>query len=156
MAFSEGFAWLEGRVQPLSEARIPVTDRGFLLADSIFDSVRTYGGRAFLLGDHLDRLRRSAEALAMPVPWKDAELTGIVDSLLAACPGDSEAVLRIVVARGDGGHGLVLPEPQAPRLVVLCRPLSSPPAAAYTDGVAVGLPVNRLTKDPSDKVATGS
>lgn len=131
----DGLAWVDGDVVPLASASLPLTDRGVLFADSVFDTVRTYAGRPFLLGDHLDRLRLSAEALFLPVPWSDEELAGVVDSLLARFEG--EANLRVMITRGDGGSGLALPEPQRPRLVALCRPLSPPPPAAYRDGVRV-------------------
>ncbi len=81
-----GLAWVEGAVLPMAEARVPVTDRSFLYADSIYDTVRTYGRRPFLPGDHVDRLRRSGAELGLPVPWDDEELFGIVDSLMAAWP----------------------------------------------------------------------
>ncbi len=138
MAKTEPLAWIDGGVVPLAAARLPLTDRGFLFADSIFDTVRTYGGRPFLLGDHLDRLRASAAAVFLPVPWSDSELVAIANELLARHPG--EASLRIMITRGDGGSGLALPEPQRPRLVVLCRPLHPPDASAYREGVSVVRP----------------
>ncbi len=132
---ASGLAYVGGQIVPLDQATVPVTDRGFLLADSVFDTVRTYGGRPLLLGEHLDRLRRSAQELFLPVPWSDAELSAAIDGLLAAWAG--EASLRIMVTRGDGGSGLRLPEPQRPRLVILLRPLSPPDPALYDSGVPV-------------------
>jgi branched-chain amino acid aminotransferase len=139
-----GVAWIDGRVVPLADARLPLTDRGFLFADSVFDTVRTYGGRPLLLGDHLDRLRASAAAVFLPIPWTDAELIGIVDAVLAAA--DGEASVRVIVTRGDGGAGLAFPEPQVPRLVVLGRPLQLPDPAAYRDGVALVRPADAAVK----------
>ena len=55
----DGAAWVDGRVLPLAQATLPVTDRGFLLGDAVFETLRTRSGRPFLVGDHLDRLRRS-------------------------------------------------------------------------------------------------
>jgi len=149
MTGSFATAWVDGRVWPLSEARVSVSDRGFLFADSVFETIRTYGQQPFLLGDHLDRLRRSAQALALPVPWPDVELADIVASLLDGWPAEQEAALRIVVTRGDGGHGLALPEPQRPRLVVLCRPLPSLDAELYRCGVKVVLPTDARVKEHS-------
>jgi len=138
MTVLDGWAWVDGGVQPLSQARVPVTDRGFLLADSVFDTVRTYGGRPFLLGDHLDRLRRSAETLWIDVPWSDDELHGVIRDLLDRAGDERASLLRLMVTRGDGGHGLALPQGQKPRLVVLCRALPDLPDHLYTAGVGVG------------------
>ncbi len=145
----EGLAWVEGEVLPMAEARVPVTDRSFLYADSIYDTVRTYERRPFLLGDHLDRLRRSGETLSLPVPWRDHELFAIVADLMESWPEASEASLRIIVTRGDGGHGLALPVPTNPRLVVMARPLLPPKPSLYQDGVRVGRPPEQLARGSS-------
>jgi len=146
MTVLDGWAWIDGAVHPLSEARVPVTDRGFLLADSVFDTVRTYDGRPFLLGDHLDRLRRSAETIWIALPWSDEELERVVQDLSERAGHGRELLFRLIVTRGDGGHGLALPEPEEPRLVVLCRPLPEVPHRLYTDGVRVGRPSGGLTE----------
>jgi branched-subunit amino acid aminotransferase/4-amino-4-deoxychorismate lyase len=152
-----GRAWVEGAVVPIEQARVPVLDRGFLYADSVYDTVRTYDHRPFLLGDHIDRLRRSAEQLWLPVPWSDGEIEGIVDALLAGWP-PGEASLRLIVTRGEGGSGLAFPEPQAPRLIVLARPAGGLPAGAKHDGVAIArprVPTKRDGRVPPD-VKSGS
>lgn len=137
---AEGSAWVDGHVLPMSEATVPVTDRGFLFADSVFDTVRTYEGEPFLLGDHLDRLRRSARALLMPVPWSDEELFGIVRSTMGGRGFPGESSLRMIVTRGDGGSGLSFPVPQRPRLVVLCRPVPWVYADLFESGVELVRP----------------
>ena len=148
-----GRVWLDGKVHPLAEARVPVSDRGFLFADSIFETVRTYGCRPFLLGDHIDRLHRSAAALSIPLPASDEELEESVETLLEGWPAGEEATVRIVITRGDGGQGLALPDPQRPRLVILARPLAPLPPSAYQDGVTVGLPQQSTTKNTEVKKA---
>ncbi|MEE2828149.1 MAG: aminotransferase class IV, partial [Myxococcota bacterium] len=136
MSTFAGRAWVDGQVLPLEEARVPVTDRGFLYADSIYDTARTYQQRPFLLGDHLDRLRLSGEALGIEVPWEDEELDSIVLRLLEDWPRDREASIRLVVTRGDGGHGLALPATVRPRLVVLGRLLDPLEPDFYREGAA--------------------
>ena len=54
---------IDGEVMALDEARVPVTDRGFLYGDSVFETFRSYGRRAHALDRHLARLERSAAAL---------------------------------------------------------------------------------------------
>lgn len=44
-------ASIDGEVVDLAEAQVPVTDRGFLFGDSVFETKRTYGGRCFRLGE---------------------------------------------------------------------------------------------------------
>ena len=133
----------------MAEARVPVTDRSFLYADSIYDTVRTYGHRPFLLGDHLDRLRRSGRELGLSVPWTDDELFEIAEALMAAWADEREASLRLIVTRGDGGHGLALPEPESPRLVVMARLLYPLDPRFYSEGARLGRPPDSLAKPSS-------
>src|SRR5512145_1001182 len=51
---------IDGRILEPGEARVSVFDRGFLYGDSVYEVVRTYGGRPFELDAHLARLAHSA------------------------------------------------------------------------------------------------
>ncbi|MBT8391633.1 MAG: aminotransferase class IV, partial [Ignavibacteria bacterium] len=44
---------------PLENAHISPMDRGFLFADGVYESIRTYNKKLFRLNDHLERLKRS-------------------------------------------------------------------------------------------------
>ena len=54
----EQTVYLNGEYLPLSEARIPVLDRGFIFGDGIYDVVPVYEGHPFRLAQHLTRLKR--------------------------------------------------------------------------------------------------
>ena len=53
-------ASVDGRISPTAEARISPADDGLLRGDGVFEVIRLYAGRPFALGEHLDRLERSA------------------------------------------------------------------------------------------------
>ena len=99
-------ASLDGRVLPVAEARIPVTDEGLLRGDGVFEVLRVYGGRPYALADHVARMERSAANLRLPLD-PEAVRADALALLDAAAPGD--ALLRLVVTRG--GHRLALLEP---------------------------------------------
>ncbi len=141
-----GVAWIEGHVVPIGEARVPVTDRGFLFADSVFDTIRTYRSRPFLLGDHLDRLRSSALAIDLAVPWSDSDLAGRILQTVEQRGFPGEAAVRVIVTRGDGGFGLAVPEPTVPRLVVLCRPAPLGSPARRAAGINLARPAEGRSK----------
>jgi branched-subunit amino acid aminotransferase/4-amino-4-deoxychorismate lyase len=65
-------------------------DEALLRGGAAFETLRVYGRRPFLLDRHLERLRRSAEALALPPPAGAAALAGLV---VEAAPPDH--VLRL-------------------------------------------------------------
>jgi branched-chain amino acid aminotransferase len=102
-------ASVDGRISPAAEARVPVADDGLLRGDGVFEMVRLYGGRPFTLGDHLDRLERSAAAIELPLDRATVE--GEIEALLADF-GDTDAALRIVITRG--GRRILLTEPLPP------------------------------------------
>jgi branched-chain amino acid aminotransferase len=123
------------------DARIPVLDRGFLYGDSIYEVVRTYGGKPFALGPHLARLERSAEAIALPLPSRTAIVEGLRRTIDAAVGGTAdEAYARVIVTRGAGEIGLdpALAE-GGPRLIVIAKPLTRPAPEVYASGVAVAI-----------------
>ena len=77
---------------------IPLRDDGLYRGDGVFEVIRLYGGRPFALGEHLDRLERSAAAIELPV--ERAALEREIDALLAELRRRDEAQLRIVLTRG--------------------------------------------------------
>jgi branched-chain amino acid aminotransferase len=104
---------LDGQIAPSEELAIPVTDEGLLRGDGVFEVIRVYGGTAFALADHLDRLERSGANLRLPTVFR-AELESEIPELLDARGGGAfDGVLRIVVTRG--GHRILLTEPAAPK-----------------------------------------
>ena len=51
--------YLNGEYLPLSEAKIPVLDRGFIFGDGIYEVVPVYEKKLFRFDEHLARLERS-------------------------------------------------------------------------------------------------
>lgn len=107
-------AHLDGRVIAAAEALIPATDDGFLRGDGVFELIRVYEAGPFALGEHLDRLERSAANLRLALPVPRAQLEREAAELLAARGSGFDGALRIVLTRG--GRRLLLTEPlPAPR-----------------------------------------
>ena len=96
---------VDGRVTPLGEATVPVTDEGLLRGDGAFEVVRLYAGQPFALDDHMRRMARSCETLML-----ETDLTGVRDDALTACEiaDGRDMLLRLVVTRG--GHRIALLE----------------------------------------------
>ena len=96
---------LDGAIVEAAAASIPVTDRGLLRGDGVFEALRLYAGVPYALDAHLERMERSAEGLRLPLDT-DAFRADIA-KLIEARPG-LDAVVRIVATRG--GHRIVLIE----------------------------------------------
>ncbi|MBI3946451.1 MAG: D-amino acid aminotransferase [Armatimonadetes bacterium] len=127
-------ACLNGRMLPLSEARIPVDDRGFLFGDSVYEVARTYGGRIWALDRHLARLRRSLAAIAI----EGADLDALrADILEAHRQSEIEtAVIYIQITRGVAPRSHVPDGAMTPTVLVTVRPLGGPgPTSRPDEGV---------------------
>jgi branched-chain amino acid aminotransferase len=132
------FASIDGNVVPEAEARVSVLDNGFIFGDSVYETLRTYRGRPFLLDRHLARLRRSAGRLGFQIPPGDDALTRRVDELLARS-GHSESTLRIVVSRGVGDVSYHFDRVKGPTVVIIAKVLEPFPPSTYTDGIGVAV-----------------
>jgi branched-chain amino acid aminotransferase len=124
---------INGRITPLDGAFVPVNDHGFLYGDSVYETVRTYGRRPFLLAPHLDRLRRSADAIRLRLPWRREEITREMRRTLAASDKSCEFALRVMATRGPGPMGYDTALCPQPTLVILLRSL---PAASEAERAA--------------------
>jgi branched-chain amino acid aminotransferase len=99
-------ASVDGTISPTGEATVPLRDDGLYRGDGAFEVIRLYEGRPFALGDHLDRLGRSAAAIELELDR--AALEREIDALLAEL-GDADGQLRLIVTRG--GRRIAATEP---------------------------------------------
>lgn len=145
-------ASIDGVIKAPEEATVSVYDRGFLYGDSVFETIRTYGGEPFALDQHLARLERSAErvVISMPVSRPDFALE-IRRAIRAA--RNPESTIRAMITRGSGPLGLDPGLATRPLRVVLVEPLASLPAAVYRDGVKV---ITRQIRRATDEAARGA
>lgn len=146
------FCSVDGVLTPEADAVVPVLDRGFLFADSVYEVLRTRDGLPFAWRPHIDRLRHSAEGIAMPLgPSERTLLAEVLRTLEAsgAGPGE-ERYVRIVVTRGSGSApGIDLRFAEGPqRVIVLVRDL---PAGRSRAPCRVALVHRANGVDPSIK-----
>lgn len=131
-----GLIFLNGEIVPQQGPHLSALDRGFTLGDGVFDTLRAVRGRLFRLSDHLDRLRRSAETLDLPLPMDSSELAGAISTVLEA-NGLANALIRITVSRGvPSERGLVPPSSPVPTLVIHATPFHGYPEERYHRGYA--------------------
>ncbi|WP_085582925.1 aminotransferase class IV [Thalassospira mesophila] len=100
--------WLNGKFYPDDDATISVFDRGFLLGDGGFETMRATSGKVSWLDKHLNRILQSIEIIGggfTDLPQKNA----IADIIARLCQGyeSRHAVIRLTVSRGQGGQGLL-------------------------------------------------
>jgi branched-chain amino acid aminotransferase len=117
-------------------AHVSVYDRGFLYGDSVFETIRTYGGQPFALADHMARLARSAARVGIDMPLSPADFAMEIRLAVRAAQ-NPESYARAMLTRGSGPVGLDPNLAQKPLRVILVEPLVPLPAATYRDGIGV-------------------
>lgn len=135
---------IDGRLRSRDEAVVSVFDHGFLFGEGVYEVLRTYGRKPFLLERHMERLRASADRIALQIPLSDEELRARIDETLAAASLPGEAYVRLVVTRGVGEIVYDPAACPAPTTVIIVKPLQALKPSVYTEGVRVALvPVMR-------------
>jgi branched-chain amino acid aminotransferase len=131
--------YVNGTIAPAEQAVVPVFDHGFLYGEGVYETLRTYRREPFLFERHTLRLRRSAELMALDVPFTDDELLDRVQQTMAAHEGFDEAYIRILLTRGVGELTYNLDATPTPTLVIIVKPFAVPPARTFTEGIRVAL-----------------
>lgn len=114
--------FLNGKFLPEADAVVPVNDRGFLLGDGLFETMRVAGGKPFRLAQHLERLTRGAELLKIRLPFTPKELQQFSAALIAQNEMP-EAILRVTLTRGPGMRGYSTKGADRPTLLIMLHPL---------------------------------
>ena len=119
--------WLNGKLLPLEQARIDPADRGFLLGDGAFETLRFEAGGIQRWPRHQDRLERALSALEIAVPdWKALSAAAVE---LCRAQGLDAAVMRLTVSRGPMGAGMTVREGIAPTVLMTAKALPERPTA---------------------------
>ncbi|MEA3131700.1 MAG: D-alanine transaminase, partial [Paraburkholderia sp.] len=138
--------YLNGELVALSEARVPVLDRGFIFGDGIYEVAPLYaqagGGRtAFRFRHHLARLARSLDKIGIVNPFDAAGWRELIERVVAANEADAglradqDAIAYVQITRGVAKRGHAFPAGIQPTVFVMVTPLTLPDAAQRAQGV---------------------
>jgi branched-chain amino acid aminotransferase len=124
--------WLNGGLVARGQAHIDPADRGFLLADGLFETLLARRGHIVMVEVHLQRLAAGAAELGIPLPL---DLPGIVEAARETLHANhllaGEAALRITLTRGPGQRGLLPPDDPRPTLLISAAAYHPPDAEGF-------------------------
>lgn len=124
---------INGHIVPAEEAVIPVTDRGFLYGDGLFETLHAYGGKLFRVEEHLARLKSGAAKLFFEPAPDVAVLFNWLSAVMKAA-GHEESHVRLTLTRGSGKHGPSLLGKFSPNVIIVATPYQRPPAEKTAQG----------------------
>ena len=148
--FSQGAAWMAGRIIPISDAAIPVTDWGLTHSDIAYDVVPVWRGAFFRLNDYVDRFIASLTAGRYDIGMDHAEICDALNRMVAAS-GLQDAYVAMVAARGRNPvPGSRDPRDCANHFYAWCVPyvhIVKPEAAEQGTSVWIAKSVRRIPAD---------
>ena len=112
--------YLNGTYMPENEANVSIFDRGFLMADGVYEVTSVLGGKLIDFEGHAVRLQRSLDALDMRNPISKDDLLEVHRELVRA-NGIEEGMIYLQITRGaPGDRDFVFPDPETtPPTIVL-------------------------------------
>lgn len=127
---------MNGKLVPERDAKVSVFDHGLLYGDGVFEGIRTYNGRVFMLEEHVERLYRSAKAIDLEIPMTRKKM---VRAVVRTCKanGTANGYVRLVVTRGVGTLGLNPYHCKVPQVIIIAATIQLYPRELYQNGLAI-------------------
>ena len=146
--------WIDGSILAAAEARVSVFDHGLLYGDGVFEGLRFYHGKTFMLDAHLERLQQSASAIGLVLPCDLAQIGQAIADLIESYHR-ADGYLRLVVTRGAGSLGIDPRSCERPLLFIIADELRvmdvTDPAAGVSLHVAATRRLPAACLDPRIK-----
>ncbi|GIT87541.1 D-amino-acid transaminase [Roseobacter sp. OBYS 0001] len=103
--------YVNGEYVPENEARVSIFDRGFLMADGVYEVTSVLGGKLIDFDGHAVRLQRSLDALDMANPISKEDLLEVHRELVRVNEVD-EGMIYLQITRGaPGDRDFAFPDP---------------------------------------------
>lgn len=131
-------AYVNGRYGPHAEAAVHIEDRGYQLADAVYEVWSVFDGKLADAEGHFARLKRSLGELRIPEPMSRAALTVVLREVLRRNMV-REGLIYLQVSRGVAPRDHAFPDhPLRPAVVITAKSLDR---AASEAKAALGVSV---------------
>ncbi|HXY70671.1 MAG TPA: aminotransferase class IV [Gemmatimonadales bacterium] len=128
--------YLNGRYLPDDQALISPLDRGFTYGDGVYEVIRAYNGRIFLLAEHFARLASSCAKMRIGAHLTPLE--AVPAKLLEANGLGGDALIYVQITRGTAPRSHLFPPPDTkPTVFAMAWAFKPNPALADPGASAV-------------------
>jgi D-alanine transaminase len=128
--------YVNGEYLAEEDAKISIFDRGFLMADGVYEVSSVMDAKLIDYPGHVARLQRSLDELQMGRPVDDDELLKIHRQLIARNNLD-EGLVYLQITRGAADRDFVWPTDATPSLVMFTQPKAFEDAEGPRVGIKV-------------------
>ncbi len=128
--------YINGRMVDEKNAKISVFDHGLLYGDGVFEGIRVYHKKVFTLQRHIDRLYRSAKAIALEIAMTPDAMSKAV---VRTCKqnGITNGYVRLIVTRGVGTLGLNPYLCKQSQVIIIAGGIQLYPVELYEEGLSI-------------------
>ncbi len=127
------FHFINNEIFPEAEANILTSDLSILRGFGVFDYLRTYNRKPFLLNSYLNRFFNSASIAGLKVPFHAQKIESIIDELISLNDYE-ECGIRLVLTGGYSNDGYKL---ASPNFIIRTEKFSVPGEKVFRDGVNI-------------------
>ncbi len=129
------YCYTKGKIFDISEVSSGVDDIGFLRGYGVFEVLRTYSSKPFLLEGHLNRFEVSANFLGLNHLPSREEISKAMDELISKFSG-KEISLRIVATGGQTSDGMTF-DSSSPTFLIIAEEFIGPNDEVYEKGISL-------------------
>ncbi len=104
---------------------INISDRGFLLGDGVFTTLKVASGKLIHFDEHINRLKSNAQLIKINIQLNGSEIEDICQRLIKYNDFTNQnAIIRITITRGISPRGINIPpqELQSPTILICAMP----------------------------------
>ncbi|HZW67519.1 MAG TPA: D-amino-acid transaminase [Pseudogracilibacillus sp.] len=94
--------------------QLPYEERGHQFGDGVYEVIRIYNGKFYLLQEHIDRLFRSLEAIKINFPYSKTDIKNLLQQLLEKNSVDGHGIIYLQVTRGSAPRSHEFPKNTRP------------------------------------------
>lgn len=131
-------SWWDGITTDPNLMILPLDDHMVHRGDGLFETFKCVDGAVYNLDAHWTRIENGARKIALPIPWSREVRNQLLRKVLHA-GGHRDALLRVFLSRGPGGHSANPYECPEPLLILLAIRLGPPFMTAHPGGAKVGV-----------------
>jgi D-alanine transaminase len=128
--------YVNGEYLHETEAKVSIFDRGFLMADGVYEVTTVLDGKLIDFDGHATRLARSLSELEMKEPVTKEELLAIHRKLVEE-NGVDEGLVYLQVTRGAADRDFAYPKDAEPTLVLFTQKKNAVNSPAAKTGISV-------------------
>lgn len=106
----------QGKFVHHDSLKYPFEERGLQFGDGVYEVIRIYKGKYYLLTEHVERLFRSLQAIKIEIEFTQEEITAMLEQLLQKNKMENDGMVYLQVTRGSAPRIHTFPKDVEPNI----------------------------------------